>query len=119
MRHKGGFKVLVYHQKKVLQEYDAVANSEAPATNTGDNVLHAGDYTARRSQFYVMPNKAGLDRLIGIEFSLTQQFDFQGANLLHITLRRNGTASKVKSQLLWRHKAQDANKPDTEFWFVW
>lgn len=121
MRHKDGFNILVQHQSKVLQEYDAVANSETPATNAGSNILHAGDYTARRTQFYVIPDKTGLDRLMIIKFFLAQNFDFQGGNLLNITLRGNGTASKhrPRSQLIWEHKVPGEEESDAEFGFFW
>lgn len=121
MRHKDGFTIKVQHQGKVLQEYDAVANSEAPATNAGGNILHEGDYTARRSQFYVMPDKSGLDSRMTIKFCLAPNFDFQGGNLLQVTIHIKGTATRepVRSQLIWEHKVPVGDEPDGEWWFHW
>lgn len=104
MRHQDGFVILVRHQGEVLPEYDAIAFTQAIATtmDVNRNILHAGNYTARRSYFYVIPEKDVFDRQMTIKFSLAKGFDFRNGNLLNITLRTKGMATKnqVRRQLI-------------------
>lgn len=123
MRHQDGFVILVRHQGEVLPEYDAIAFTQAIATtmDVNRNILHAGNYTARRSYFYVIPEKDVFDRQMTIKFSLAKGFDFRNGNLLNITLRTKGMATKnqVRRQLIWKHQMPVANESDTEPSFAW
>ncbi|KAM0713893.1 hypothetical protein Q7P37_010855 [Cladosporium fusiforme] len=121
MRHKDGFEVWVHHQHKYLKEYDAVSGPDVSAPDAGETMLHAGNYTDRRSRFYVTPDKSGLHRMMNIAFFLDKAFDFQGGNIVHITMRINGTTAKdpARSQLIWKHRLPGVNVEATGRRFDW
>lgn len=116
MLHQDGFKILVQHQNELLQEYDSIDNSDP-----SENILHVGNYTARHSRFYIVPNKAGSHRMMTITFVLQRNFDFQDGNIVHLTMKISGTAQsqREKSQLIWKHKLAKVKEPFVGLEFDW